>query len=110
MREPIVRTMRQPPINVPSAMAAWEPVVGRTGHPLPHGIGWFVQTYRGERIVWQFGVGRNASSSMIVSVPGRGLTLVLLANSSGLVQPFALANGDLTVSPFGRVFLALFLR
>jgi CubicO group peptidase (beta-lactamase class C family) len=91
-------------------LASWQPIVGRTGQPLPHGIGWFVQTFRGERIVWQFGVGTNASSSLIVSVPGRGLTLVLLANSSGLVQPFALANGDLTVSPFGRVFLSLFIR
>jgi CubicO group peptidase (beta-lactamase class C family) len=91
-------------------LAAWAPVIGRTGFPLPHGIGWFVQTFRGERIVWQFGVEPNASSSLLVSVPGRGLTLVLLANSAGLVQPFALANGDLTVSPFGRVFLSLFLR
>jgi CubicO group peptidase (beta-lactamase class C family) len=93
-----------------TVLAAWEPPIGRTGVPLPHGMGWFTQTYRGERVVWQFGVARNSSSSLVISVPGRGLTLVLLANSSGLVQPFALSTGDLTLSPFGRVFLALFLR
>ena len=40
------------------------------GLRLPHGIGWFVQTYNGETIVWQFGVTPNASSSLVVTVPG----------------------------------------
>ena len=46
----------------------------------------------------------------MVTVPARGITLVLLANSDGLVKPFALATGDLTASPFGRLFLGLFVR
>ncbi len=89
---------------------AWRPAVGANGQPLPHGLGWFVQSYNGETIVWQFGVSQGASSSLIVTVPGRGLTLVLLANSDGLSSPFSLANGDLTASPFGRLFLGLFVR
>jgi hypothetical protein len=36
--------------------------------------------------------------------------LILLANSDGLVKPFALATGDLTVSPFGRLFLGFAAR
>jgi hypothetical protein len=36
--------------------------------------------------------------------------LILLANSDGLVRPFRLASGDLTVSPFGRIFLGFFGR
>ena len=90
--------------------AAWRASLGPNGQRLPHGLGWFVQTYNGETIVWQFGVSDNASSSLAVTVPARGLTLILLANSSGLVRPFALAAGDLTVSPFGRLFLGLFVR
>ena len=90
--------------------AAWQAPVGRNGQPLPHGLGWFVQTYNGEKIVWQFGVSENASSSLVVKVPARGLTLVLLANSGGLAKPFPLAVGDLTVSPFGRLFLGLLVR
>jgi hypothetical protein len=43
-------------------------------------------------------------------VPGRGLTLILMANSDRLVKPFALAAGDLLVSPFARLFLRLFVR
>jgi CubicO group peptidase (beta-lactamase class C family) len=88
--------------------AAWRPPVGAGNQRLPHGLGWFVQTYNGEPVVWQFGVGENASSSLVVTLPARGLTLILLANSSGLAKTFGLAAGDLTVSPFARLFLRLF--
>jgi CubicO group peptidase (beta-lactamase class C family) len=90
--------------------AAWQPSIGRLNHLLPHGIGWFVQTYKGEKVVWQFGIGENASSSLVVTVPGRGLTMILLANSPGLVRPLPLAEGDVTVSPFARLFLGTFVR
>ena len=36
---------------------AWSTPVAN-GEPLPHGIGWFVQTYNGEKVVWQFGMAR----------------------------------------------------
>jgi CubicO group peptidase (beta-lactamase class C family) len=89
---------------------AWTPPLDRNGQRLPHGLGWFVQSYNGERIVWQFGVSDGVSSSMIITVPGRGLTLVLLANSQGLARPFQLATGDISVSPFARLFLSVFIR
>jgi CubicO group peptidase (beta-lactamase class C family) len=89
---------------------AWTPPADASGLPLPHAYGWFVQPYNAERIVWQFGVSDNASSSMTITLPQRGLTLILLANSHGLVRPFGLANGDVTVSPFARLFLSLFAR
>jgi D-alanyl-D-alanine carboxypeptidase len=89
---------------------AWTPPVGAGGRPLPHGYGWFVQTYNGGPIAWQFGVSDNASSSMIITLPQRGLTLILLANSSGLARPFDLSAGDVTVSPFARLFLSVFVR
>jgi CubicO group peptidase (beta-lactamase class C family) len=88
---------------------AWHAPLGRDGQRLPHGLGWFVQSYNGETIVWQFGVGVNGSSSLEVIVPGRGLSLLMFANSTGLVKPFPLAAGDLTTSPFGRLFLGLFV-
>jgi hypothetical protein len=69
-----------------------------------------VQGFNSEKVVWQFGVEDNASSSLIITLPGRGLTLILLANSDRLVKPFPLAAGDLTVSPFGWSFLSLFAR
>jgi CubicO group peptidase (beta-lactamase class C family) len=89
---------------------AWSSPVGRGGQPLPHGMGWFVQTYNGEPIVWQFGMSPGASSSIIVTLPAKGVTFILLANSDRLVKPLPLADGDITVSPFVRLFFNLFSK
>ena len=89
---------------------AWRRPVGSNGLPLPHGLGWFVETYKGQPVVWQFGVGEDASSSLVVTAPKQGLTLVIIANSDGLAEPLTLAVGGLTQSPFARLFLELFVR
>jgi CubicO group peptidase (beta-lactamase class C family) len=89
--------------------SAWTAPNGRGGQ-LPHGMGWFVQTYNGEQIVWQFGVSAGAGSSLMVTLPSKGLTLILLANSDRLVRPLPLSEGDVTVSPFARVFCNLFSK
>jgi len=86
------------------------PPAGSNGQPLPHAFGWFAQDYNGERVVWQFGISDNASSSMIIMLPRRGTTLIMLANSQGLARPFSLGAGDVTVSPFARLFLSIFVR
>ena len=88
---------------------AWTPPTDANGQSLPYAYGWFVQTYNGGRIAWQFGVSAT-SSSMIITLPQRGLTLILLANSPGLARPFELSAGDITVSPFARLFLSIFVR
>jgi CubicO group peptidase (beta-lactamase class C family) len=81
------------------------------GRPLPYGLGWFVQSYNGEPVAWQFGSGgENGSSSLVVTLPNRGVTLILAANSTGLAKTFQLERGDVTTSPFGRLFLSLFTR
>jgi CubicO group peptidase (beta-lactamase class C family) len=81
----------------------------RVSPSLPTGLGWFVQDYNGTRIVWQFGIVQNAYSSLIVKVPDRELTFILLANSDKLSAPFALENGDVNNSVFARLFLRLYL-
>jgi hypothetical protein len=50
----------------------------------------------------------DAYSSLMMTLPQRGVTLILLANSDGLVRPFGLAGGDISASPFARLFLRLF--
>jgi CubicO group peptidase (beta-lactamase class C family) len=90
--------------------AAWSSQLGRDRALLPYGIGWFVQSYNGEPVVWQFGQTDNASSSLMITLPTRGLTLILLANSDGLTRAYPLSAGDVSVSPFARVFLGLFAR
>ena len=83
--------------------------VTHNGFPSPFGLGWFVQTYNGEKLVWHYGHFPDAFSSLILKVPGRRLTLILLANSDGLSAPFSLNEGDVTSSLFARTFLRLFL-
>lgn len=88
--------------------AAWTNVTTSAGAPLPTGLGWFVQTHNGERLIWQFGSIRDAGSALLLKVPSRDMTLILLANSDGLA-PDTIANGDVTVSLFAKLFLRLFV-
>lgn len=87
--------------------AAWTPGIAPSGAPMPTGLGWFVQSYRGERVVWQFGYVPNAYSALWLKIPARNLTFILLANSDGLSAPFDLAQGDVTRSVFATVFLRI---
>jgi len=59
--------------------------------------------------VWHFGVARGAYSSLILKVPNKHVTLILLANSDRLSAPYTLENGDVTQSVFARLFLRLVL-
>lgn len=89
--------------------AAWSPAAGPGGVPSPMGLGWFVNTYRGDRVVWHFGYVQNGYSSLILKVPSRGLTFIILANGDGLSAPFQLESGDVTRSLFATLFLRLAL-
>ena len=87
-----------------SLNAAWTPASG-----LPSGLGWFVQSYNGQRIVWQFGLAHDAYSALYIKVPGRNVTLILLANSDGLAAPYNLSDGNVTSSLFAQLFLKMFV-
>ena len=89
-------------------LAAWSPGATSQTTPLPTGLGWFVQTYRNDQVVWHFGLMPNAYSSLIVKLPARHLTFILLANSDGLSAPFQLDGGDVTKSLFATLFLRLY--
>ena len=90
---------------------AWTNYVNAKGQRLPHALGWFVQTYGSERFVWHYGYW-GTFSALFLKVPGRNITLILLANSSGLSAPFSNALGgvgDVLGSPFAVVFLQMLL-
>jgi CubicO group peptidase (beta-lactamase class C family) len=76
---------------------------------MPTGLGWFVTKESGQDLVWTFGHIANASSALIVKMPSKRLTLILLANSGGLAQGYNLENANVTSSPFVKVFLRLFI-
>jgi CubicO group peptidase (beta-lactamase class C family) len=76
---------------------------------MPTGLGWFVTTESNVPLVWTFGHNPNAASALIVRMPSKRLTLILLANSPGLAQGYNLENANVTSSPFVKVFLRLFI-
>jgi CubicO group peptidase (beta-lactamase class C family) len=75
---------------------------------VPYGLGWFVQTIGGVKVVWHYGLW-TANSSLIIKVPSKGLTFVALANSDTLTSTVNLGNGDLMVSPVAREFVNAFV-
>jgi hypothetical protein len=75
----------------------------------PTGLGWFVQTAGGEPLVWTFGHIPDASSALILKMPRKNLTLIMLSNSGGLAEGYNFEQGDVTTSPFVKVFLRLFI-
>jgi CubicO group peptidase (beta-lactamase class C family) len=82
---------------------AWTPFRLADGRDGPYALGWFVQATVAGRAVWHYGQWPTFSS-LLLKLPERGLTLILLANSDGLSR-FPLALGDVTVSPFARAFI-----
>ena len=97
------------PLSLSTLTKMWTPFTFDTGAPLPTGLGWFVQTSSNVRLVWSFGHIPDAASALILKMPSKRLTLVLLANSGGLAATYQLEKGDIVNSPFVKIFLRLFI-
>jgi CubicO group peptidase (beta-lactamase class C family) len=77
----------------------------RSGAEFPYGLGWFVQMHQGTKVVWHFGQGLE-SSALLLKIPERQLTFVVLANSDALSRGLQLGDyGDVLRSPFAKLFL-----
>jgi CubicO group peptidase (beta-lactamase class C family) len=95
-------------VSAETQALAWTPFRTSTGVEQPHALGWFVQRYRGTRLVWHYGYWPQFSA-LCLKVPERELTLILLANSGELSSPFPLGAGDVTRSAFAHAFLRMFV-
>jgi len=82
--------------------AMWSSARTTSDAVMPTGLGWFIQNYNGNLVYWQFGLTPGAYSSLIIKVPNKRLTLILLANSDGLSAPFSLQDGDINASLYAR--------
>ena len=87
---------------------AWTPTVTTSGATTPYGLGWFVTEYRGQKVIWHYGLW-TAISSLIIKVPSKGLTFISLANSDALSAAYPLGAGRLETSPWARAFLDAFV-
>jgi len=90
-------------VNKSDAALMFSPTRSTTGRELPYGLGWFVQNYLGEQIVWHFGQG-DAYASLFLRFPKRKLTLIVLANSNSISDAFRLLDGDAMRSLFAAHF------
>lgn len=84
------------------------PMVSTSGKTLPYGLGWFVQEIEGVKVTWHYGYWIGMSS-LIIRIPDKKITFVLMANSDMLSSPYPLGAGNLTVSPYAMEFLKSFV-
>lgn len=82
---------------------------GGAGRAFPCALGWFVQQVGGEQVRWQFGQDDHASG-LLVNLPRRRLTFVVLARGNRLNAPFGLGSGDVRWSPAAYAFLSAWAR
>jgi len=87
----------------------FRPPRGRDGRPLPSALGWFVQTVGGEQVRWQFGQQADASA-LVLNLPRRRMSFILLARGDRASAPFWLQFGDARWSPFAFAFLSTWAR
>ena len=95
-------------IDGQSLAASWTQTQSQ-GNALPTGLGWFVQNYKDEPLIWQFGLIRDGHSALVLKLPRRNLTFIALANSDAMTAGYNLHNGDVTTSPFATLFLRFFV-
>jgi CubicO group peptidase (beta-lactamase class C family) len=92
-------------VSAASQSLAWTPFALADGRRSPYGLGWFSQATAAGPAIWHYGLWPTFSS-LLLRLPEHGVTLIMLGNSAGLSARFPLADGDVTVSPFARAFIA----
>lgn len=91
---------------------AWQKRLTAGPRPGPSGDyrwGWFVQEWKGHRLMWHSGWDENRYSAMYLKVPGQRLTLIVLANTEGLWWDNSLVRAEIERSPVAAKFLDLFV-
>ncbi len=85
------------------------PAVSNTGETLPYALGWFIQDRQDITFQWYYGWW-TSNSSLIVRVPERELTFVVLANTNYMSRAYGL-GGDSNVlrSDVARLFIEAFV-
>jgi CubicO group peptidase (beta-lactamase class C family) len=65
---------------------AWTAFVSNGGERLPYGLGWFVEDYRGVKLIWHYGHWGTGFSALYVKAPQKKVSLLMLANSEALAD------------------------
>lgn len=82
----------------------WTPTLSNSGQELSYGLGWFVQTYRGTKMVFHTGYSPPSTSALYLKLPEKKLTLIVLANTDLLSRCWNSTGGDVLDSPVAAAF------
>ncbi|MEX0906329.1 MAG: serine hydrolase domain-containing protein [Balneolaceae bacterium] len=95
-------------ISVKSRKIMMTPFQTDGGDLLPYGIGWFVEEYHGQTLIWHSGWWEDAYSALYLKIPDLDLTFIILANSEGIWWNNSLDEAEVYRSTFARAFLEAF--
>lgn len=84
------------------------PMMSSSDEAMPYAFGWFAQKAHGVTMHWAYGLG-GADSALLLRVPERKLTLVVMSNCSFASEPFRLGSGNALNSPFVVSFIKHFV-
>jgi CubicO group peptidase (beta-lactamase class C family) len=89
--------------------SVFTPAVSTGGQTLPYGIGWFIHYHQGVKLEWHYGYW-DSNSSLIVRVPERHMTFVVLGNTNMLSRPYHLGvDSNVLRSDVARLFIDAFV-
>jgi CubicO group peptidase (beta-lactamase class C family) len=89
----------------------WSPPIDEaTGNSAPYAYGWYVENWKGNRLVWHSGWWPDAYAGFLLKAPDKRITLAIFANTDGLWWPSALNAADIEKSPVAQKFLELFVE
>lgn len=86
----------------------WTAPVNPDGLAASYAYGWWVQEWRGRRLVWHGGWWPNAYAGFLLKVPDKSLSLVVIGNTDGLNWGNRLQVAEIEKSPLALKFLELF--
>ena len=90
--------------------ALMAPAIFNDGSASPYGFGWYFQDYKNQKLMWHSGWDPEAGySALMLRVPERNLTFIVLANSEGVWWGNPLDKAQVENSDFAQVFFQFFL-
>ncbi|WP_193164424.1 serine hydrolase domain-containing protein [Microbulbifer hainanensis] len=96
-------------ISAKSRKEMMTPTRLRDGKKAPYGLGWFIQEYKGNKLVWHSGWWDDAYSALYLKVPKKNLSFIILANSEGVWWDNPPERAEVERSLFAQAFLSAFV-
>ena len=89
----------------------WTPPINADGKASSYAYGWYVQDWKGHRLVWHSGWWPDAYAGLLLKAPDDGLALIALGNTDGLRRDSDnLRKAQIEVWPIAEKFLELFVE